>query len=107
MYCFQPDYIGLCAIFFSLIVPIFYMRLQLLVVFGHRGTPDNIFESGGGGIDFPLTPEPGLSIIFVGMGLILLGVFIGMNNQNRKVYLIPMMPIGTLIGLIYLLSRLN
>ncbi|MEQ9368205.1 MAG: hypothetical protein RIG63_04120 [Coleofasciculus chthonoplastes F3-SA18-01] len=102
-YCFKPNYVGLCTTFFSHVLPIFYIRLQLLVVFGHRGTPDNIFESGNGGVDFPLTPEPGLSSTFVGMGLILIGVFIGMNNQNKNFYLTTMIP----MGFIYLLNLLN
>ncbi|MEQ9486391.1 MAG: hypothetical protein RIG27_29510 [Coleofasciculus sp. F4-SAH-05] len=102
-YCFKPNYVGLCTTFFSHVLPIFYIRLQFLVVFGHRGTPDNIFESGGGGVDFPLTPEPGLSSTFVGMGLILIGVFIGMNNQNKKFYLTTMIP----MDFIYLLNLLN
>lgn len=104
MYCFKPNYVGLGTTLFSYVLSIFYISLQLLVVFGYRGKdPYNNFEPGGGGVDFPLTPEPGVSNTFVGMGLIIIGVFIGMNNQNKIFYLTTMIP----IGFIYLLNLLS
>jgi len=96
-YCFKPNYISLCAILFSLVIPIFYLRLWLLVEIGHRGNPYDIFDGfRGGGVDFRFTPEPGFWTTFVDIGLILLGVFIGMNAKNWEYYLILM---EILIGL--------
>ncbi|MEQ9238226.1 hypothetical protein [Coleofasciculus sp. E2-BRE-01] len=108
-YCFQPNYISLCAIFFSIIIPLSYLRLWILVEIGYQGNPYDIFDGfRGGGVDFRFTPEPGFWATFMGMGLILIGVFIGMNTQNRIIYLITIGIIiglfSLFIGLVYLLN---
>lgn len=87
IYCFKPNQVGLWAIAFSIVFPLFYFKWLLLVA--GRRNPYNIFEPGST-VDFYFTGEPGFVVSLVGMGLVAIGVFIGMNNRNRKRYLIAM-----------------
>ncbi|MEQ8386238.1 MAG: hypothetical protein RH949_28155 [Coleofasciculus sp. A1-SPW-01] len=71
-----------------------------LIDVGHRGNPYDIFDSfRGGGVDFKFREEPGFGLSFMGMSLILLGVFIGMNNRNKIIYAGTMITICLLLGL--------
>ena len=99
-YCFQPNYIGLCAIFFSLVIPMFYFKSWVLL-FRRTMNPYDFFDYSryNNQFGFTFTLETGVWNVFMGMNLILIGVFIGMNNQNRKKYLITM---ATIIGLFIL-----
>jgi|GEM_PF-2392890 len=102
-YCFKPNYVSYCAIFFSLVLSMFYLSSWGLL-FARTSDPYDFFDySSYSSYDHRFSPmftlEPGFWNVFMGMNLILIGVFIGMNNQNRKKYLITM---ATIIGLFIL-----
>ncbi|MGB7439906.1 MAG: hypothetical protein WA919_02465 [Coleofasciculaceae cyanobacterium] len=95
-YCFKPNYVGLLAIAFSIVFPLFYFKWLLIA--GGRRNPYNIFEPGST-VDLRFfTVEPGFVVSIVGMGLVAIGVFIGMNNRNRKRYLIAMTAVIAIVG---------
>ena len=100
-YCFQPNYIGLCAIFFSLVIPMFYFKSWVLL-FRRTMNPYDFFDYSryNNQFGFTFTLETGVWNVFMGMNLILIGVFIGMNNQNRKIYAGTMITICLLVVLL-------
>lgn len=99
-YCLKPNRVGLWAIFFSIVFPCFFlMRWLVLAGVGHRGNPHNIFEPGGSPVNFLFTLEPGFFVSLVGMSLLVIGVVIGMNNHNRKLYMTTITPIVVIVGL--------
>ncbi|WP_052307479.1 RNA-guided endonuclease InsQ/TnpB family protein [Coleofasciculus chthonoplastes] len=99
-YCFQPNYVSYCAICFSLVIPIFYFKSWVLLL--RTGNPYDFFDysSYHNQFGFRFTLEPGFWNVFMGMSLILLGVFIGMNNQNRIIYMFIIIVILYLLGLL-------
>lgn len=106
-YYFIPNYVSYCAIVFSIYLPCCNFFVSWLIDVGYRGNPYDIFEpSTSSPVDFKFREEPGFGLSFMGMSLILLGVFIGMNNRNKIIYAGTMITICLLLGLLIGLTLL-